>query len=215
MIVWTDLVDLFRAAIFAYSQACGGNLGWGIMAVTFLVRGVMLPLTLRMARAADAHRKLMQKLKPELEKVQTRYRNDPARLARETRRLYEREETSPLPLKGCLGNLVQMPILLALFQAVRDTVRAGGRFFWIGNIAKPDIFIAAVVTAITGVTAAVSGNAGEQNSLLTIAIPTLLTFVVLFRLSAGVGLYWGVSSLVNLFQAIILRRERLAAERSC
>lgn len=214
MPVWNEAVNLLSAAIFAYSQACAGQLGVGILAVTFLVRAIMFPLTLRLARAAAAQRALMQKIKPELDQIRKRYGKQPVRLTKETQRIYERENASPLPLKGCLGNLVQMPVLLALFTAVRRCVQAGGRFFWIGNIAKPDFLLATIVASITCMTAALGASSSEQNHAVMIAIPTALTFIVLLRMAAGVGLHWGVSSLFNLLQSVILYRERVVAERT-
>jgi YidC/Oxa1 family membrane protein insertase len=135
-------------------------------------------------------------------------------MARETQRLFERERVSPLPLKGCLGAVVQMPILLALFSAVRRCAAAGGRFLWIRSIAKPDFVLTVAVTALTYATVALGAGSTGQNKTLTIAIPTVITFFVLLRLSAGIGLYWGASSLVSLLQAAIIRRERLLAQRA-
>ena len=48
--LWSDIVDVLREAIFAYAQISNGNLACGIMAVTFLARLALLPLTLRLAR---------------------------------------------------------------------------------------------------------------------------------------------------------------------
>ena len=215
MFVWDQCVDLLRAAIFAYSQVFGGNLGMGVVTVTFLVRMAVFPLALRLARVSAAHQERMRKLKPELERIRARFRKKPQRVLQETRRVFEREGVSPLSLKGCLGTIVQMPILLALFTAVRDCVRAGGRFLWIRNIARPDFVLTAVVTALTYATAALGATSMDQNKVWMIAVPTMITFFLLLRLSAGVGLYWGVSTMVSLFQAVMIRRERLAAERAC
>ncbi len=215
MIIWAQCVDLLRAAIFACSQAFGGNLAMGVVTVTFLVRMAMLPLTLRLARLSAAHQKAMQKLKPELERIRKRFKGKPKRLARETQRVFEREGVSPLSLKGCLGMVVQTPILLALFYAVRDVVRAGGRFLWIRNIARPDLVLTAVVTALTSASVALGAGSIDQNKIWIIAVPTAITLVVLLGTSAGVGLYWGVSTIVSLLQAAIIRRERLAAVGAC
>ena len=214
MAVWDQLVDLLRVAIIAYSQACGGNLGVGIVAVTFLARMAMLPLTLRLARLSAAHQEVMRKLKPELDRIRARFKNRPERLARETRRVFEREGVSPVPLKGCLGTLVQMPVLVAMFSAVRRCLAPGGRFLWIRNIAQPDLILTFAVTALTYVTVALGVHSTEQNKAMMIAVPTIITFFVLLRMSAGIGLYWGVSSFVSLLQTAIIRRERSAAERA-
>lgn len=210
MMLWDQCVDLLRAAIFAYAQAFGGNLGMGIVVVTLLVRMAMLPLTLRLAKLSAAQREAMARLRPELDRVRRKWKSQPERLAREMQRVYRREGLSPLPVKGCLGTLLQTPVLFALFAAVRRCVAAGGRFLWIGNLAKPDVLLAAIVTALTGAAVALGAGGTEQNKALMVAIPTLTTLVVLWSMSAGIGLYWGVSASVSLLQAAIIRRERLA-----
>jgi YidC/Oxa1 family membrane protein insertase len=125
--------------------------------------------------------------------------------------LFRREGVSPLPLTGCLGTVIQIPVLLALFSAVRGCVAAGGRFLWIRNIARPDFLLTVAVTAVTAATGAMAANSPGQQKALMIAVPTVITIFVLLKLSAGIGLYWGVSSLVSLLQTAILRRERVLA----
>ena len=214
MVVWDQLVELLRVAILAYAQACGGNVGAGIVAVTLLVRMAMLPLTLRLARLSAAHQEQMRKLKPELDTIRARFKNRPERLARETRRVFEREGVSPVPLTGCLTGLAQMPVLVAMFSAVRRCVALGGRFLWIRNIARPDFLLTLAVTALSTAAVALGAHSTERHRAVMIAIPAILTFLVLVKMSAGIGLYWGVSSFVSLLQAAIIRHERLAAERA-
>ena len=214
MFVWDQLVEILHNAILTYAQVCGGNLSMGIVTVTFLVRMALFPLTFRLARLSVRHQAVLRRLKPELAKIRERFGKDPQRLTRETRRLFEREGISPVPLKGCLGAIIQMPFLFALFVAVRRCVAAGGRWLWIRNIAKPDFALTLAVTGIAYLTVAVGTGSGEHhNKLVMIAIPTLVTFFVLSKMAAGVGLYWGVSSLIGLAQALIIRRERLALEK--
>ena len=206
MLIWNQFVVLLQALIFACSQACGGNIGTGIFLVTLLVRVTLLPLTIRLARISNAHQELMRKLKPELDSIRAKFKDKPQRLARETQRVFEREGASPVPYQGCLGSLAQLPIVLALFSAVRGCAAAGGRFFWVRNIAKPDVVLTVVVTAITFATTLLAANSTDQPKALTVAVPTILTFFVLFKISAGIGVYWGASSLVSLLQAAMLRR---------
>ena len=208
---WEQFIDLFRAAIFASSQACGGNLGAGIVAVTFLVRVAMFPLTLRLARLSATQQELMRRVKPELDRIRMRYKNKPERVVKETQRLLKKEGVSPFPFVGCAGTLVQLPIMLGLFSAVRRCAAAGGRFLWIRNIAKPDLILTIAVTAITSVTVTLGANSTDQNKTLVLLITMVVTIFVLSKTSAGIGLYWGVSSLVSLLQAAIIRRESLAA----
>jgi len=207
MLVWSEFVDLLRAAIFAYAGACGGNLGMGIVGVTLLVRVAMLPLTLRLARLAASHREAMLRLRLKLDEIRKRYRGKPERLAQATRRLFVKEGVSPLPLAGCLGSLVQMPVLVGLFSVVRRAAATGGRFLWIPNIAKPDFLLAIAVAALTYAAVALGAKDAESSQTVMLFIPAVVTVLLLSRLAAGIGLYWGASSVASLLQAAIVRRQ--------
>ena len=142
--------------------------------------------------------------------------NETATIAHEPQRLFEREGVSPLHLgRGASGMLSKRRSFLRVPPAVRDCVGAGGRFLWIRNIAKPDFVLTVVVTALTCATVALGASPAVQNKALLIAVPTMITFFVLLRISAGIGLYWGVSSMVSLLQAAMIRRARLGVERAC
>ena len=84
----------------------------------------------------------------------------------------------------------------------------GGRFMWIRDISKPDIALGVLVAAVTaaGMVAGPQPDAPGQNRLLLIAIPAVFTFVALWQMAAGVGLYWGMSSAVGVAQGFIVRR---------
>jgi YidC/Oxa1 family membrane protein insertase len=139
--LWSEFVDLLREAIFAYAQMSNGNLGYGIMAVTFLARLALMPLTLRLARSAAIQQEAMRRLKPELDAARATFKDDPAGLARETQRILAREGVSMFPALGCVGALAQTPLLLALYNAVSECAAVGGRFVWIRDIAKPDVIV--------------------------------------------------------------------------
>ena len=96
MIGWDHVVDILRESIFAYAQACNGNLGFGILIVTFLARLAVLPIGIRLARAAASHQRAMARLQPELDRIKARYRDQsvaPGR--RNSARLRAREPVAP------------------------------------------------------------------------------------------------------------------------
>lgn len=211
MTVWNQVVDVLREAIFAYASISNGNLGVGILAVSFLARMALFPLTLRLARLARIHQDRVGQIQPELDALRVRYAKDPRRMAEETQRVFRREHLSMVPLSGLLGGIAQTPVLLALFSAVSQAAAVGGRFLWIGNIAKPDIFVAFIVTALTaGSLAAIPQSAG-QNRTLMMWIPAIVTMIALSKMAAGLGLYWGVSSAVSVVQTLIVRHHRPTA----
>ncbi len=207
MLLWDQFVDLFRVTIAAYAQACGGNLGSGIVAFSVTLRFLMFPITLRIARASMAHQQAMQKLQPELEKIHKRFRKRPERIAEESHKLFQKHGVSPIPYAGCLGGLAQMPLFLAVYSAVRQVVAAGGRFLWIGNIARPDLILTAIVTALTYASIAYStSNMPQQGKQIVVLLPVIATVFVLAKTSAGLGLYWGVSAAASLIQSMVIRR---------
>jgi YidC/Oxa1 family membrane protein insertase len=209
MALWSEIVDVLREAIFAYAQMSNGNLAYGIMAVTFLARLALLPLTLRLARGAAIQQAVMLRLKPELDAVRARFRDDPAGLARETQRILSREGLSMIPAAGCWGTLLQTPVLLALYNAVQQCAAAGGRFLWIRDLSKPDVALATLVAAVTAASMAAGPqpDANAQQRVLLLTMPALFTLVALWHMASGVGLYWGVSSLVGVAQGFIVRRQ--------
>lgn len=101
-------------------------------------------------------------------------------------------------------------VVLALFTAVRDCALAGGRFLWIRNLARPDVFLTLAVTAVTSATVALHAGSAGQSKTFIVVVPAIVTLFVLSRLSAGVGLYWGVSSLASLLQTALVRRQKTA-----
>jgi len=206
MELWNQAVEVLREAMFAYAQATTGSLAVGIIAVTFLARLALFPLTLRLARASAAHQAAMRKIQPQLEALRRRFKGEPERVATETRRLLVREKVTPLPTAGCAGTLLQAPILLALFSAARRCAAVGGRFWWVGDIAKPDVVLAVVVALLTAASVLAGPQIQGQHRARMIAVPVILTLVALSKMAAGIGLYWGVSSAFSVVQGRLAKR---------
>ncbi len=190
MPVWNQLVDILRESIIAYAQVCHGNLGWGILLVTFLARLALMPLGIRLARAAHIQQSRMQRIQPALDALRVKHKGDSQRLAEETRRLLQREGISLMPA-GALGSIVQIPVFLALYSAVRQVAILGGRFAWIRDIARPDPLVMVLVTGLT-VAATIAGPApSSANQIVMILFSAVVTAVVLSKMAAGIGLYLG------------------------
>jgi YidC/Oxa1 family membrane protein insertase len=205
MLFWHQAVEILRESIFAYAQACNGSLGAGILAVTFLARLALMPLGIRVARAAAVQQRAMARVQPALDALRTAHKGNPRRLAQETSRLLAREGVSPLSMGG-LGGLAQVPVVLALYSSVRQAAAAGGRFFWIRNLATPDWPLAIAATLFTVLATAAAGAAPAQSRSLMLGISAAITLVVLSKMAAGVGLYWGLSSLFGAAQGWAIQR---------
>jgi YidC/Oxa1 family membrane protein insertase len=211
MPLWDHSVEILRESMFAYAQVCNGNLGYGILIVTFLARLALLPLGLRLARIARAHQRAMQQIQPELDALRRKFGRNPQRLNEETRRVMARAGVSPLSAAGCIGALFQLPMFLALYAAVRQVAGIGGRFLWVRDISRPDAVIGVLATLFT-VAATASGSSGPApNRAIILLMSAVLTAVALSKMAAGVGLYWGLSSLIGAVQGLVVQRRARAA----
>lgn len=89
-----------------------GNYGWALVGFTILVNLLLLPLTVKQQKSTAA----MQKIQPELQKLQNKYKNDKEKLNTEMMKLYQKQGVNPM--SGCLPLLIQLPIILILYQVI-------------------------------------------------------------------------------------------------
>ncbi|GEM_PF-785315 len=109
------LLDPMINVLVVFNHALWGSFGLAVIAFTILVRFVTFPLTLRQLQQTRA----MQSLQPQVQEIQKKF-TDPKRRQEETMKAYRAAGVNPL---GCLGPLVlQFPILIALFYAIRQTL---------------------------------------------------------------------------------------------
>ncbi len=115
------------------------NLNYGFVLLLFaiLVHLVTRPLTKKSFESSQN----MQKFQPQIKKIQSKHKADPAKLNKETMALYKKHNINPLG--GCLPILLQMPLLWALFIVFRTTIEFRGApfMFWITDLSKPDFVL--------------------------------------------------------------------------
>lgn len=206
MMLWHQGVEILRESIFAYAQACNGNLGAGILAVTFLARLALLPLAIRVARTAAHQQRAMARLQPALDGLRKAHKGDSRRLADETRRLFAREGVAPFSASSFLGTVAQIPIFLALYSSVRQAASSGGRFLWIRSLARPDWPLAIIATILTLAGTATGSIAPSPSRSVMLSISAVVTVLALSKMAAGVGLYWAMSSLFGAVQGRVVQR---------
>ena len=110
------------------------NWGLAIMALTFIVRGAMYPLT----KAQYTSMAKMRMLQPKLTEMRERIGDDRQRMSQEMMELYKKEKVNPLG--GCLPLILQMPIFIALYWALMESVelRHSPFFGWIHDLSAQD-----------------------------------------------------------------------------
>ncbi len=111
--IW-DSIRQGLGSVLAFFYSIVPNSGVAIILLTVAVRLVLFPLTAKQAKSMIA----MQRVQPEIKKLQAKYKNDRQKLNEEMMKFYK--ENSINPLGGCLPLLLQMPVFIALFQTLRD-----------------------------------------------------------------------------------------------
>src|SRR5215208_360462 len=110
------LIDFFEAILVFFHDL---GLGWGmaIIALTLLVRSLLLPLTLKQFKSMQS----MAQLQPEIKKLQQKYKNDKERLNQEMMKFYRENKVNPFA--SCLPMVAQLPVFLSLFFMLRQDLR--------------------------------------------------------------------------------------------
>jgi YidC/Oxa1 family membrane protein insertase len=188
------------------------NIGYGWVLVIFgvAVRLLLWPLNQKAMKTSMK----MQRIQPELQALQTKYKNDPQKLQTEMMRVYKDHDMSPFSMfSGCLPLLLPMPILFALFFVFRSTIEFRGvPFMWMADISLKDPFY--ILPLVMGVSMFVLSWIGSKNTppnpqtkMMMYLFPFMMTFL-LANLAAGLNLYYAVQNLAALPQQWLIANER-------
>lgn len=177
------------------------NYGLSILVVTIILRLLILPLTIKQIQSSKA----MQALQPQMQKLREKYKDNQQKLQEETMKLFQKHNVNPM--SGCLPILVQMPILIAFYQAImrNDHIRDAS-FLWL-QLGKPDSFfvlpfLAAVGTYFQSKMMGATNN--PQAKMLMTIMPAMIFFIAL-SLPSALSLYWVYGTLFTIVQTYFLR----------
>jgi len=107
-------ISEFFAKILQFFNTFTGSFGWNVILLTIAFRVVVLPLSIKQTKSMIA----MQRLQPQLKEIQKKYKDDREKQGQEMMKLYKDNNVSPLG--GCLPLILQLPILFALFEVLRN-----------------------------------------------------------------------------------------------
>jgi YidC/Oxa1 family membrane protein insertase len=126
---WLDpIVNALSAMVLAINKPIG-NLGWSLVILAALIRLVFWPLNTAQFKAFLS----MQKVAPQLKRLQERYKDDRQKLQAETMALYKEHKVNPFA--GCWPMLVQYPVIISVYYVVMNhkTLFANQNWLWIGS----------------------------------------------------------------------------------
>jgi YidC/Oxa1 family membrane protein insertase len=209
-----NFIDLMAQAL-EFLNGIVHNYGLAIITFTLIVKFALLPLTLKQTKSMSD----MQKIQPEMKKIQDKYEDDKEKQQEEMMKLYQEHGVNPAA--GCLPMILQLVILIPLYRAILSlkSVMGAANFLWIGTItggslAQPDIALV-IINAIamggqTYITQKMSGGDGQGSKMMWI-MPAFILFIGL-QLPSGLLLYWLTSTIFTGVQQFMVSRDNEVKE---
>jgi len=137
---WFGAVAKVMLGVLHFFYAITRNYGIAIILLTVLVRSCMFPISRKQAQSMAK----MQLLKPEMDRLKEKYKNDMQKQSQAMQELYRKHNINPVA--GCLPMFIQLPIFLGLYRALmvdvelRQAPLLGDAILWCSNLSAPDMF---------------------------------------------------------------------------
>ncbi len=175
-----------------------GNWGWSIIIVTILLKLLFYKLTETSGRSMAK----MRTIAPRIKTIQERYKDDREQLAKQTMELYKREKINPVA--GCLPIVVQIPVFLAFYWVLLESVemRQAPFMLWIQDLSAKDPYF--ILPAIMGV--AMFGQfklnpaPPDPMQAKVFAFMPLIMTVMMAWFPSGLVLYWITNTALSIAQ---------------
>ena len=212
------LESVFLNTLQKFSEITG-NYGIAIILLTILVRVVILPLTIKQEKSM----KKMREIQPEVDKLRTKYKDDPQVMQTKMQEIYKANKVNPMA--GCLPLFVQMCIFITLFRVLTKpgSIPEDAHFLWF-NLKYPDALIALPVGFLTSLNVLpllnkvvtffqqkmMSTGTQDTNPQMKTMLYTLpfVILVMTYKMPSGVSLYWFTSSLLAVIQQFFIMKGR-------
>jgi len=201
--LWWIAQPLFKLMQFIHGLV--GNWGWSIILMTLFVKILLYPLT------ASSYRSMakMRKFAPKIAELREMYGDDRQRQSQEMMKLYQKEKLNPLG--GCLPMLIQMPVFIALYWVLMESVelRQSPFMFWIVDLSIKDPFF--ILPLLMGASMFFQMQMQQQPTMdpmqakIMKFMPIMFTFMFLW-FPAGLTLYWFVNNLITITQQYMVNK---------
>jgi len=197
--------------IMKFIGGATGEWGLAIIGLTVLVRLVILPLTVVQGRSAI----ILQRIQPEMNKIQKKYKDDPERLNLEIMDLYRRNKVSPWA--SCLPFIIQLPVLIAMIRALDYDPLKTATFLGIGLGSPGGLVMASVAAATTYLSVKFSpsmSSGAQQGQSQNVMMLTMMALMFFFswKYSAAVSVYIITANLVGLLERYVVHVPPAAPE---
>jgi len=181
------------------------NYGIAIIILTIIIRMLTFPLQFKSFKSM----KKMQTIQPDIAKLKEKFKDDPQRMQKETMELFKRSGANPLG--GCLPMILQMPIFIAFYQVLSNSVELVGApfYFWLTDLSVKDHFY--VLPVLMGIVMFFQSKLNPTpmtdptQKKMMMFMPIVFTFIMK-DLPSGLNLYMTVSITLGIAQQLLVYR---------
>ena len=221
--VLQPLIDITESILKFWHDSVGLSWGASIIGLTVVIRTAILPLTFKQVRSMQD----LQRLQPEMKRLQARYKEDRQRLNQEMMKLYQEHKVNPLG--SCLPIVLQLPFFISLFYMLRKDLRFdicgqtavpcgeykgggyGEEFLFIPDLtdkATGAVLVTLIVLyvgtqLISGLVSTVTADPTQRRIMLALPF-VFVIFIVNF--TAGLILYWITTNTWTIGQQLLVRK---------
>ncbi|HLV19097.1 MAG TPA: membrane protein insertase YidC [Pseudomonas sp.] len=188
-----------------------GNWGWSIVVLTLIIKLIFFPLS----AASYKSMARMRAVSPKLQALKEQYGDDRQKMSQAMMELYKKEKINPLG--GCLPILVQMPVFLALYWVLLESVemRQAPWILWITDLSITDPYF--ILPIVMGLTMFIQQMLNPtppdpMQARVMKLLPIIFTFFFLW-FPAGLVLYWVVNNILSIAQQWYITRQIEAAAK--
>jgi YidC/Oxa1 family membrane protein insertase len=206
--VLQPLIDVADAVLVFFHDNAGFGWGASIVALTFVTRLVILPLSIKQIRSMRS----LQAYAPQIKEIQEKYKDDRQRQQREMMAFYQENKINPLA--SCIPLLMQIPVFLALFYLLQDDDVFGGTqpgWLFIPDLTEKatgsDLIILILLFIGTQLAAGsvMMATADRNQRLLMFGLPLIITpFIISFP--AGLVVYWISTNVWTIGQQFVVKK---------
>jgi YidC/Oxa1 family membrane protein insertase len=209
--ILSPLENLLRHVLSWLHTSVGLPWAWSIVALTVIVRMILVPLTVRQIHSMQN----LQRHAPQMKEIQRKYKNDKKRQQEELMKFYRENQINPA--SSCLPLLAQFPVFIALYFVLRDFTKhvnaTPHELTWLGliNITEKvtvgwgPILLVIYVGSQFASTFFMSTTMDKTQRTIMLILPFILVSVVI-RFPAGLLLYWVTTNLWTVGQGLVTRR---------
>ncbi|WP_026136405.1 MULTISPECIES: YidC/Oxa1 family membrane protein insertase [Paenibacillus] len=200
------VVYWFAYALDTFAKWFNGEYGLAVLVLVLIVRTLILPLTLKQVRSSKA----MQAIQPQLQKLREQHKDDPQKQQAETMKLFQENQINPAA--GCFPLLIQMPIFIALYNAIiYNSALREHTFLWM-QLGEPDKWhilpiIAAITTFLQTWMMMKMNPASMQGPMqMMMYIYPVIIVIMAWSFPSALPLYWVYSNIYTIVQNYFLYR---------